>query len=310
MSLVVNHPNLFIIGAAKSGTSSLAKYLSLHPDIFMSRFKEPAFFLGAPPPNRISMRHRRPFLADKYRSSLNEYLKLFSESRGKRIIGEASVGYSQMPLFEGVAQRIHSFNPDARIIYLLRDPVERAISQYWFKVETAEEMRDISTAITQDRLYTAVSHYAYQLRPYMSLFDRNNIKVITSESLRDRPTTVLQDLFSWLSVDRSYIPENIHERFNVTPKIVTQLTSVGVLHRIRHSRAWDIFGRLVPRPVRRMGRRFVEKQLDRKAVDHTSVIEYLRSIQISQTEELAALLGRQFFEWKTLYACHDHCSTG
>src|SRR4051794_17663311 len=102
----------------KSGTSSLHAYLATHPQIFMCPEKEPEFFAK----EAIWSRGER------------WYLELFAGAKNESIIGESSTVYSKIPKFRGVPERIGKFNPEARFIYVMRDPIERTISQYWFRV--------------------------------------------------------------------------------------------------------------------------------------------------------------------------------
>jgi hypothetical protein len=299
-------PNFFIVGAAKAGTSTLAEYISKHPDVFMSRFKEPAYFLGPPPANHVSRRFRGPIHSDKYRTSLAEYLRLFDEVRHETIVGEASVNYSQLPHFPGVAERIHQFNPDSRFVYLLRDPIERAISHYWFNVQNEDEMRDIETALIDDPYYTDVNYYRMQLEPYLQLFGMERIYVMTAEALSSNPLGEVQMLFRWLGIDDSIAPDNIDLRFNTTPGTITQLKTNGFLHRFRYSGAWELIQRIIPPPISRTARRLVEKEIDRSEVDISRVVEQLRPRSIRRVTELSQLLGREFTEWKTVFdTSHD-----
>src|SRR5919108_5987197 len=105
-------PNLIIIGAQKCGTSALHHYLGLHPDIFMSHEKELNFFM-----------QRKNW--DKGRAW---YESMFPCNATVR--GEASPGYTDYPTEPRVAERMHSLIPDAKLIYIVRHPIERMISQY------------------------------------------------------------------------------------------------------------------------------------------------------------------------------------
>ena len=121
-------PNLFVIGAMKSGTSSLHYYLAAHPQIFMSDPKEPSYFA-------VSSRSKSasPQIATQsYCRSEEEYLRLFENAQGATIIGESSTNYTKLNSFTQVPQRIAAFQPDARFIYIMRDPLERTISQLDF----------------------------------------------------------------------------------------------------------------------------------------------------------------------------------
>ena len=104
-------PNLFIIGAMKAGTSSLHEYLHQHPEIYMSRFKEPQYF--APHVTREGFAwgqgHQHP------EPGVDWYLRLFKDAGDVRYAGESSVSYTAHPHFPDCARRIHEFNPDSRL---------------------------------------------------------------------------------------------------------------------------------------------------------------------------------------------------
>jgi hypothetical protein len=288
-------PNLFIIGAMKAGTSSLHAYLGTHPQIFMSEPKEPAFFED--PRERGRQKEGRGYWND-----LDLYLQLFHAAGDRLIVGEATTDYTKLPRKTGVARRLFAFNPEARLIYLVRDPIDRTFSHYWWEVWNGEETRDIFTAITQDRFYRDVSDYAMQLEPYLDLFSREQIKVVTFEKLIASPLDTIQDLFRWLDVDASFQPPNLHSRVNDTPQELLQLRKKGLLHRVRQSRLGDTISDYLPRWVRLLGRKIIERRVDRSKVPVQAAAEFLRPIQMSQTARLSNLLGRGFPEWKRLHA--------
>ncbi len=159
-------PNLFIIGAMKAGTSSLHEYLHQHPEMFMSRFKEPQYF--APHSTRWGEKWGQ---GNPYpEPGIDWYLRLFENVGDVKYAGESSSSYTARPWVTGCECRIHQFNPNARLIYLMRDPIERTISHYWHFVADGREDRDMLTAIRQNDEYVARSHYAMQLKPYLDTF--------------------------------------------------------------------------------------------------------------------------------------------
>lgn len=171
-------PNLFVIGASKCGTTSLHNYLSMHPDIVMSTFKEPGYF--------VEERHRADCLrtADGSLTPWQLYLRLFHGMETKRYAGESTTNYAALPGFCGVAERICRFNPAARLVYMVRDPVERTLSHYWFWLGTGVEtcpMPDV--AIRRNPAYCAVSNYAMQVREYLRFFPRGQIYIMALEDL-------------------------------------------------------------------------------------------------------------------------------
>ena len=287
-------PNTFVIGAMKAATSSLHAALARHPQVFMSPFKEPGYFLGPTPPGAP------PSLSDRYRNSLSEYLGLFAAGGDTPIRGESTTDYTKRPRFEGVAERIRQFEPGARFIYLLRDPIERTISHYWWAVAQEGETRDLLAAVRSVPFYLDVSHYAWQLEPYLACFPRERVFVATTEAFAAEPEQVLGRIFSWLGVDpqASPLPRNLRE--NVTPARLARTRS-AVLQRLRHSRLGDALTKVMPRRIRSLGRRLAEREVDREAIPLGAVYEFLRPIQREQTRRLEALVGRPFPEWTTLW---------
>src|SRR5260370_32298000 len=115
-------PNFFIIGAMKAGTSSLHSYLGNHPAVFMCTPKEPAFFQN----------HRPEDPSRPYKHDLNAYLALFADAGDRPIVGESTTDYTKLPKWPGVTEWILAFNPDARFLYIMRDPIHRTLSHYWW----------------------------------------------------------------------------------------------------------------------------------------------------------------------------------
>ena len=186
-------PNLFVIGAAKAGTTSLHFYLDQHPEVQMSAVKEPNFFSGPPAGNGYPL-GRVERLAD--------YEALFDERFPLR--GEASVGYSNFPRRQGVPAAIRELVPDARFVYLVRDPVPRVVSQYQYRVAMEGERRPLGEALADlddpFSVYLCPGRYASQLELYLREFDRDRILVVDhADLLADRAAT-LESIFSFLDV--------------------------------------------------------------------------------------------------------------
>lgn len=291
-------PNLFLVGSMKAGTTSLARYLGTHPQIFMtSDPKEPTYFL-----TREQLLDALPGVEKRgFWRGEEYYLELFQAAGDRPIVGEASANYARLNRVTGVAERIAAFNPQARIVFLMRDPVERTISHYWYMVRFFEERRDLLTALAEEPDYTDTSHYALQLRPYLSLFGADRVHVLTTEALRDRPAETMSGLFRWLGVDDSFVPPNVRERANQAPEVIAQVRGRGMLHRFRTSWLWNAIGPLVPKQLRAAGRQLSEKPVERRQVDPAAARKFLRPRQRAETAELARLLGRTFPEWTTLY---------
>ena len=294
----MNRPNLFLIGAMKSGTTTLHELMALHPQLAMSEPKEPCWFVAP-----TDLQAWWPEMWKKgFWKSEDAYLAIFPDKPGARYLGESSTDYSKRPRLDGVVERMAAFAPEARFIYIMRDPVERTLSHYWHMVELRGETRPPLQAILEEPHYTEVSHYADQLAPYLQHFGRERLHVLSFEELKCDPVAAVRGVFEWLGVDTDFVPDAVGSAHNVTPDEVRQKRAgMGLLDRLRHSSAWSAVGPLVPPAVRRLGVALVEKPVLRRDVDRVPVIDHLRPLQQAQTRTLETQLGRGFPEWKTLW---------
>ena len=291
-------PNLFLIGAMKSGSGYLHKLLGAHPAIFMSSEKEPHYFVD---PNVLRQQWHVGWARGYWRSE-DRYLNLFAAAGDAAVIAEASTGYSKLPMYTRVAERILNFNPHARFIYLMRDPVERTVSHYWHFTLNSKEHRPMLAAIQSNPEYTDVSYYARQLRGYLRHVGRERIFVLTMEELAANPAEQMSRVYEWLGVDSSFRPPDIPAR-HVTPAVVDQARGgLTFLHRLRASPSYGKIALHIPRAARKLGSRLAIRRVRRAETSTLEVRAYLRPLQLRQTEELARLLGRPFPEWRTLYA--------
>ena len=292
-------PNLFIIGAMKSGTTYLAKILNLHPSVFICDPEEPSYFVEPRQLSRVW-----PYMWEQgYWRSQEDYLRLFEAAGDVKIRGEASTNYAKRPFIMGIPEKLRRFNPDARLIYIMRDPVERTISHYWHAVRYDVERRPLLDAIKQEPNYRDFSYYAMQLEPFFEVFGREKIKILTLEELLGDTENSIKSVFSWLNVDPllSVSPEFFKPE-NTTPEVVNVFNHFGGVERwMRQRRLGRLVNSFVPKPIRHIGAHFVQK-IDRRTVDKSEVIRFLRPIQQRQTEELAHMLKRKFPEWNTLYS--------
>lgn len=182
-------PNLIVVGAMKAGTTSLHHYLDRHPQIWMSPEKEVNFFA-----------HER-----RFRRKADWYAGLFPTSSPIR--GETSPNYAKYPLYPEVPRRIHELIPSVRLVYIVRDPIERVLSHYHHAYCDHLEDRSLEEALSdlQDNHYVRCSLYAMQLRRYLDYFDLDAIHIVDSAELRRDPEASLKDLFDFLGVDSQLV---------------------------------------------------------------------------------------------------------
>ncbi len=205
----VNQPAFFIVGAPRCGTTALSQFLNQHPDVYLSYVKEPHYF-GS------DLKMRRGFRSEK------EYLELFEEAHHNQLCGEASTWYLYSKL---AAQEIHAFNPDAKIIIMLRNPIDMIYSWYrhallWGE-ETIENFRDALMAEEDRRqgkripkntpthklLYTEIPRYTEQVQRYYDVFDPGNVNVIIYDDFKANQLLIVKDIFAFLGVAPDFTPE-------------------------------------------------------------------------------------------------------
>ena len=184
-------PNLIVIGGLKCGTTSLHHYLNLHPQVAMSRPKELNFFVA-----ELNWELGAEWYASHF-------------DRDAPVRGETSPHYTNLPRFPGVAERMHEvLGGQARIIYMVRDPLERMLSHYLHNVGGGYETRPIADALSDpDSAYVARSRYAMQLEPYLRAFDRSHVLVVANEDLAAKREATMRRVFAFCGVDEAFTSE-------------------------------------------------------------------------------------------------------
>ena len=280
-------PNLFIIGSMKSGTTSLHNYLNAHPEIAMSEEKEPGYFV-----EELSLHKGEQW-----------YLNLFEDANQYRYRGESSTHYTKLPTYKGVVDRIFRFNPDAKLIYIMRDPFERLISHYWHAVRDVYhggEIRPLIRAVEQEPEYLAFSDYEMQLKPYFDRFGAEAIYTLTFESLRQDPNKEVNLIFNWLQLQTCTIDAETSTVHNQKPEDITGVSGMGILNRIAYSKTWDGISRFVPSGIKLMAKKLAYQEVDQKKTEQqlAELRNLVAETQANQIEALSRLLNRKFPEWR------------
>ena len=288
MTDALRRPNLFIIGAMKSGTTSLHEYLDTHPQIAMSWTKEPGYFV-----EELSLHKGQDW-----------YLRLFDQNDRYRYRGESSTHYTKLPVYQGVPERLFRFNPDARLIYIMRNPFDRLVSHYWHAVRDVHhggELRPLLKAVQEAPEYLAFSDYAMQLEPYLELFGKNAIFTLTFESLVEDRQRELDQIYRWLELPSPDAGNRPAEAHNRKPTAMTGVAGAGILNRIQYSNAWRRISPHVPPWMKNWAKKQAYRPVDERQA--RTDIERLRAliapIQQRQIASLSRLLGRDFPEWRT-----------
>ncbi len=274
-------PNVLIIGAAKCGTTSLHRYLALHPQVEMSRPKELKLF------NQKDWRGRLDWYRSHFRSGLP-------------VRGESSPTYTVHPRSAGVPERIREVIPDARLIYLVRDPIERLVAHYIEMVALRFEDRPLPEALAdydspKNRIVPP-SRYAYQLERYRACFPVSQILVLDQlDLLTSRPET-LRKVFSFIGVDPSFsTPEfdALHNRREVKRRLTRLggwLRRHDVLRRVREP------SRALPDPVRERLKAFITEPIAEPVLEEHLRSEVAAFLQ-EDADRLRSYTGRPFPHW-------------
>jgi len=190
-------PNFIIIGTMKGGTTALYYYMASHPDIEPSSIKETNYF------------------SKNYDNGLDWYSSLFKTDR--KYAFEASPSYTKRNRFPDTPGRIHSLLPDIKLIYLLRDPIDRIVSEYSHNYAQGRESRPFSEAVlntNRRKKYIQTSSYYFQAEGYMEYFDRSQLLLVESEQLQENPQKVLVEISDFLGISPEFDIRTTEKRFH------------------------------------------------------------------------------------------------
>jgi len=288
-------PNLFVIGASKSGSSALHAYLKVHPDICMGREKEPCFFV-----DQRELEEAWPIMARRPCShEWNAYLGLFKGGEDAPYRGEGSVYYSQAPHRSGVAARIARFCPDARIIYTVREPIGRAVGHYWQRFKEFQETLPIDQAMRSHPIYRDTSDYALQLQEYRDHFPDSQIKVVVAEDLRSHRREVLADIIDWLGISQhEYSEAELTDRHKSPP--TTRKERFPMVQKVRDSALWSGLRKCLPRSWVDGLRSASTTTFEKSQVDESGARDYLRRQLSPRRAEFERMIGRHIEAWGPL----------
>ena len=226
-----NIPNFLIVGAAKSGTTTINYYLNTHEDVFMTDPKEPKFF------SYKYAQYSGPgdsvFTKKRAVKSIEDYYNLFSQSNGEKCIGEASVDnlFYSSKVIPDIKKELN----DPKIVIILRHPVDRAVSAYSHLIRDGREEFSFDEALEKEgkRLqegyefiwgYKEGGLYYKQVKEYIDNF--SNVKVYLFDDLINDPQKILDNLTGFLEISKTKVVEDL--RFNVSGKPKNKLLNLFV----------------------------------------------------------------------------------
>jgi hypothetical protein len=274
-------PNLIVVGAMKAGTTSMHNYLAAHPEIATSREKEMRFFTDP-----------------ACRSWIGAYQDHFEP--GTRYRAESTPYYTKSPCFPGVVDRMADLVPDARLLYLVRDPVDRAIAEYVEQLKwkatgrTAGE--EFADPLEPTNALVASSRYATQLEDFLRRFDRDRIMVVDLADLGEDVVGAMKRVFDFLDLDpldltaEEYGRHNTHEDKRALPDWLLALRRGPLVRAARRlptaPRKW-----ITHLAWRRTGARIEPPQLDERT------LAGLRDALAPEVTRLRELTSQAFATW-------------
>ena len=270
-------PNLVVIGAQKCGTSGLHYHLGLHPEISMSKPKELNFFIEE---------RNWPRGTDWYRSHFDPRA---------RIRGESSPNYTAYPHHLGVPERMHSVIPDAKLIYVVRDPLLRIASHWVHNYAKRREKGDLrSTLAHPNTSYILRSQYHMQLQQFLRYYSREQILVFQQSDFRRERMESLRQVFEFVGVDPDFTHPSFERERHATARKTRATRLAARLEKMSKSRGGKI---LPPKVWFALDERLpLRKPIERPDVRAALSDESLRVLR-EDAERLRELTGRDFAGW-------------
>jgi hypothetical protein len=279
-------PSFLVIGAMKAGTTSLYHYLRAHPQVFMPAIKELDFFVAG----------------GNWERGLHWYQKQFAGAGpGAVAVGEASTMYTKYPSVDGVPERIAAHLPEVRLVYVVRDPIDRIRSHYRHRVAVGTETASFKQAALDDPIYVDCSRYAAQVDRYLEFFSRSQLLIVASEELRHSRLKTMRRIHSFLGVDSEYAPGILDQEFLRTDDRAIYSPAVGRLrYALKHrwpasKRAKEFVDTALPRSILRVARRRHAKEKSHPVPDRLR--SDLEEILKDDVGRLRAYMGDGFDGW-------------
>jgi hypothetical protein len=288
-------PNFFIVGAAKSGTTSVARYLAEHPQVFMSPIKEPSYFARDIIPDLQPPNWRGGCVLE-----WGAYLKLFRNVAGESAIGDASTAYLISPK---APSDIRSAVPHARIIMVLRSPIDRAFSTYLMFCRNGRLRASFSDVIRSEgngslsewrRMMLETRKIATGVERFLNTFPDRQIRWYFHEELSSDPLALMQKIYAFLGVDPDFRPD-VSRRYNeeLLPKAPL------LYHAAYAAGLWGVANRVVPARARSILRKVFFQAGPSPSLsmaDRSILADYFRE----DVKHLSRLLGRDLSYWLKL----------
>ena len=277
--------NTFLVGAPKAGTTSLYFYLQQHPDVCMSKIKEPNYFTAQ---QVVNMYYDViPVNSEDW------YHSIFAEPN-RRVIGECSVSYLFYP---EVAEKIYDYNPESKILIILRNPVQRAFSHYLMDcrlglcdISFEEILNNPSKYPHFYQQFISLGMYHQQIKRYIDIFGQNQVKVMFYDDLKTDTNLFINQIFSFLNLTSINVNIVVKNKFKQpSSKVVAKLYQFKWLRSYLNS--------LFPKEILLMIKSVLFKDSKKPTLDPT-IKRKLSQIYKKDLAELSKLLSKDLSAWE------------
>ncbi|MBT8399712.1 MAG: sulfotransferase domain-containing protein [Rhodothermia bacterium] len=265
-------PDFIIIGAMKAGTTSLYHYLAAHDQIDMSSMKETNYFIAQ----------------KNYEKGHGWYRSLFREDG--RLTGEASPNYTKRHIFGDVPRRIHECNSDVKLVYLVRDPIERILSHYVHNYAHGRESRSFEAALSsfENNNYLETSKYYFQIRAFLDYFDRDRILVLESRQLLTDGQNSVKRVLEFLGVEGAAEVPMSERRFHASS---SKMRRSALERHVSFEPAVKLLKRVLPSSL-------TEPVDFARPVPSQSMMVRLKEALVADAEAFRSLIGDPLDSWQ------------
>lgn len=307
-------PNFFVVGAAKSGTTSLYEYMKMHPQIYMAPIKETHHFSTDIDNSKFRPNYARSLNKDlskfletdmqegifhAFVKERDQYDKLFKNVKDEKAIGEITNSYLYS---QEAARNIFTRFPDAKVIMMLRNPIDRAFSHYLMDLRIGYETNDFMTALKKDmardpkgwgisNLYVEIGMYAEQVKRFIEIFPERQRRIYLFDDFKKDAGAVVKDMFTFLGVDPN-VDIDYSQKFN--PSFIPKNKLIGKLNTQKKIKDW--LKGVLPKSVKSKFKKtfYTDKDLPKITPAER---KFLADIFRNDVMKLGKLLNRDLSKW-------------
>lgn len=272
-------PTFIVIGGRKCGSTSLCDLLGQHPNVFMTRPKEPHYF------SRTA----------SFEPARGEYEALYGDANGHTARGEGSTTYTHPQRIDFAAPRIRKLIPDCRLVYIVRHPIRRLESDWKMRRREGRSSSDINRAVESDKTLRPYGLYWQHLSTYRELFSDEQILVVFLEDLSRDPTGVLARVLAHIGVDPTFAPEDVHRPRNAACDDRRDTVISANLDRLP---GYDRVRRAAPRRIVRMARAMLTRAYNDAAVWNPAVLRDVAETYSDDSRRLLEHCGKSKDYWR------------